>query len=279
MALKATAKNYEITIVPRITPQIANVQIRYEGAAFGRMEGFPGGQGKWESVCFGAPRGEAMCNFEFHATAVPLAAAPGMRPVVPARKLVVGFIQNILSAEREAIYSRPSGAPIVTPAVFKVIRDGSKVGTGLLDCGANAPPWFQGTTEDMHINMQAPRDPRSNHASVSAYDNPRWTIPIELSTQRDGDGTLKHVKIKDKFRLYAVASDGVAYFPIASIHWGTEIEFAVTPGMRTAGQAPAGSLTGRLVWADAMWTTAVGQTPISTGQRVNELLIDRFVSA
>lgn len=276
MAFKATVKNYEITIVPKIKPQTTNVQIRYEGAAFGRMEGFPGGQGKWESVCFGAPRGEAMCSFEFHATAVPVAATPGVRPGVPARKLVVGFIQNILSAEREAIYSRPSGAPIVTPAVFRVIRDGSRVGTGLLDCGANAPPWFQGTTQDVNINMQAPRDPRFNHASVSAYDNPRWTIPIELSTQQGGTGTLKHVTIKDKFRLYAVASDGPGYFPIASIQWGTEIEFAVTPGMRTADQAPAGSLTGRLVWAEAMWTSAVGQSPICTGPRVNELLIDRF---
>jgi hypothetical protein len=278
MSIKATVRNYEITIAPRITPVIPNVQIRYEGKGFGRMDGLPGGQGQWESLVFGAPRGEAMCRFEFHATAVPVAAAPGKPPVVPARKIEVGFIQNILSAEREATYSRPSGAPIVTPAIFRVIRDGTLVGAGLLDCGTTAPPWFQGTVEDMHIRMQGPPDPNSNHASVHAHDNPRWTLPIELSTQLHGAGTLKHVKIKDTFQLYAVAREGTNYFPIASIKWGTDIEFTVTPGPRTEGQAPAGELTGRLVWTDPAWSSPVIHRPITTDPRVNEVLTDRFVA-
>jgi hypothetical protein len=108
---KATVKNLEITIVPRITPQTQNVKIAYEGMGFGRMNGFPGGQGRWESVCFGAERGEAMCSFDFYATVAQAAAARG-QPIVPPRQLSAGFIQNIISGDREAVYSRPSGAPI-----------------------------------------------------------------------------------------------------------------------------------------------------------------------
>jgi hypothetical protein len=114
---------------------------------------------------------------------------------------------------------------------------------------------------------------------VKAFDNPRWTIPVELTTTQYGVGTLKSVKIKDTFRLYAVAWDGDRYYPIASINWGTDIEFTANPGPRPSGQAPNGQMTGRLVWADVQWSSAVGQQPIYTGRRVNEVLVDTFVAA
>ena len=87
---------------------------------------------------------------------------------------------------------------------------------------------------------------------------------------------IKPDPTKVQIRYEGAASGRMEGLPIASIQWGTEIEFAVTPGMRTADHAPEGSLTGRLVWAEALWTSAVGQSPICTGPRVNELLIDKF---
>jgi hypothetical protein len=231
------------------------------------MRGHPDGQGIWETIAFGAPRGEPMCNFDLHATIVPATATPGRR-LLPAPKLEVGFVQNIMTGNRAAIYSRPSGAPIYTPEVFRVTRDGSAIpGTGLLDCGDRKIPWFQGESAD----VLGPR-----HASVAAYDNPRWSIPIEFSTLTSGTGTLKEATIHDAFRLFVVAWDGTNYHPIAMVDWGTEITFQAAPGPRPAHQLPLGSLTGRLVWAGT-WSAPGGHRPVTGGTRVNTALIDQFI--
>src|SRR5687767_13429938 len=124
--------------LPHIVPHPERVELMDDGEGFGLLQGFPGGRGRWRSVCIGAARGSAMCEFSLSGRPVRVIRPPGP----PTLKL--GFVQNIISAKRIAMYSVPSAAPVMLPAVFNIFRDPLAIGTGLLDCGTADPPWFQG---------------------------------------------------------------------------------------------------------------------------------------
>src|SRR5262245_36576943 len=265
----ATVLGLDVEGLPRLAVRPDAVVVIDDGEGFNVLQGFPGGRGRWRSICVGAPRGSAMCEFALSARPLKLVKPPGPPT------LTVGFVQNLLSTKRIASYCQPSQAPIMLPTLFSVHRDSSAVGGGLLDCGTSAPPWFQGQSASFRMPLApgAPVPP----SMVNAFDNPRWSIPLSLSLPNGPTGDLKRMEMADHFRLYAVACDGRRYYPIAHTEWGTDITLTINPGQTfQPGQLPTNSLTGRKVWADAQWQTMGHTQPIVTGQQANQVLVDRL---
>ena len=258
---EATVIGLLVEALPKIMPQPESVQITDLGEGSEVLHGFRDGRGRWRSICIGAPRGEAMCTFSLSCRPVRMVKPPGPP------SLKIGFVQNLIGARRIATYGQPNSAR----PLFAVLRDASGIGNGVLDCGNDAPPWFQGKFAPF-------TPPGSQHppAVLHAFDNPRWSIPLALDVPDKGQGVLKTVEMNDVFRLYAVASDGKNYWPIASVDWGTEITFRPNPGPVPTGRAPSGSWTGRKVWANR-WQRPVPPAPIVTGQTANKLLQNKLV--
>ncbi len=258
--------------LPRITVHPGLVGVIDDGEGMGVLRGYPGGRGRWRSVAIGVPRGNAMCAFALSGQAIQVIRQPGPP------SLRIGFVQNIVRGKRIASYVPPTNAPRTPPPVFRIERDGRGVGAGLLDCGTAAPPWFQGESESTPPKPPTPPARPPAPAVVHAFDNPRWSIPLSLSVPGRGDGVLAQVEMEDTFRLFAVVSDGRSYYPFAWIEWGTDITFTVNPGQQLRpGEVPAGSWTGRKVWADARWQTTTATRPIVTGLRANQVLVDELV--
>jgi len=251
----------EVLALPRLVTRVERLEVEDAGTADETLDGFPGGRGRWASICIGGRNREKLCDF---AASVQVVAMP--RPPGPPT-LKVGFIQVLLRTHRVAKY-RATGARPGAPPLCTVSRDANRVGVGLLDCGTDAPPWFGASVEDVPrpaLGGALPAPP----VSINAGDNPRWTIPAALPTQR-GAAELDAVEMRDHFRLFVVAFDGRAYHPIAQTEWGTDIRY-----VPTAGRPTAGALSGRKVWSDGAWTGTC-QGLITTGSTANKLLGNRF---
>jgi hypothetical protein len=166
----------------------------------------------------------------------------------PGAAVEVGFVQNLLSSTRIADYQGGR----------RLWRDGSPVGAGLLDCGANAHPWFQGNS--MRLFPPTAGAQHGMPAVVSCGDNPRWTVPLTLE-----GSPLTRVVLKNNFRLFAVAKVNNSFVPICCTNWATDITWE-----------PQG-ITRRAVTKDPTWMQPTPAHPVITaGQTANAILVDQI---
>lgn len=167
----------------------------------------------------------------------------------------VGFIQTLLSGTRVAIYG-------TGPARKKLWRNPTPIGQGLLDCGTNNPPWFQGKCERL---LPPTPGSASRPAMVDCGDNPRWSVPETISGL-----PLVSVELKNNFVLFAVAKLNGNYYPICRARWETDITWQ-SPNMLNAQ-----------VTNSQGWGPPTPEDPLITvvGSRTaNQVLVDEIAAA
>ncbi len=280
---EVTVQGVVVLLLPNIRPRPSNVAVRDDGTARGMLDGFPGGSGTWKYICIGAERGEAMCDFALSGQCVRTAGVP-TAAVMTGGTLKIGFVQNLVSTRRIASYFDPSAPHAAAPPSFRIVRDGNRVGNGLLDCGAGAPPWFQATRETVPplLPPRARVPTRAGTPVVTrAFDNPRWSIPLSLALPGGRNVELKQVVLEDRFRLFAMVFDGSTYYPGACIEWGTDIVISARTGESLkAGSIHPDATSGRgrkTVWADAHWRPIGTTHPTLNGPTANNILRDKLV--
>lgn len=161
-----------------------------------------------------------------------------------------GFIQDLLSSNRLALYGEPGKG-------YRFYRDGSLVGLGLLDCGTSGQPWFGGATARL---TPAPPGQQGAPAVVGAGDNPRWTVPLTMHGV-----PLKSVVLQNSFRLFAVAKFNNTYIPICRTEWHTDIQWT-----------PAGGLTAHVTKSASWSAPGPADNLITTGRTANMALTDKL---
>ena len=144
-------------------------------------------------------------------------------------EVVAGFIQILTPGTRDAYY-------IAGQNRRRVWRDPALIGSGLLDCGTEKPPWLTGSTAQ--IPPLAVPGQMAKPVLVSSSDNPHWAVPVSVPSE-DGKTQipLSNAEIRNNFLTFAVARAGQQYYPICSIRWEINISWSQPDDLQASVRA------------------------------------------